>query len=91
MDVSKLKNNELIDAYSSIVKELKKRSIIRTKNVLGDLAEYFAIEFYRNTPSLPNLQAAPVGTQNIDAISRTGDRYSIKATSNTSTGVFTGL
>lgn len=91
MDVSNLKNNELVDAYSSIVKELKKRNIIRTKNVLGDLAEYFSIEFYRNTPSLPNLQAAPVGTQNIDAISRIGDRYSIKATSNTSTGVFTGL
>jgi hypothetical protein len=34
---------------------------------------------------------APVGTENIDAISRKGDRYSIKLTSNTTTGVFYGL
>ena len=81
----------MVDAYSSIVKELKKGISFVQKNVLGDLAEYFAIEFYRNTPNLPNLQAASVGTQNIDAISRTGDRYGIKATSNTATGGFTGL
>jgi len=40
---------------------------------------------------LPNLAAAPVGTQNIDAISRSGDRYSIKPTSGHVTGVFYGL
>ena len=34
---------------------------------------------------------APVGTENIDAISRKGDRYSIKSTSSNTTGVFYGL
>ncbi len=38
-----------------------------------------------------NLSPAPVGTENIDAISRKGDRYSIKSTSNNTTGVFYGL
>ena len=40
---------------------------------------------------MPNLQAAPIGTQNIDAISRAGDRYSIKAVSGNVTGTFHGL
>jgi hypothetical protein len=30
------------------------------------------------TAGRPNLQAAPPGTQNVDALSRRGDRYSIK-------------
>lgn len=57
----------------------------------GDLAEYLAIQHYCKTPGLPNLQAAPIGTQNIDAISRAGDRYSIKAASGKVTGTFHGL
>jgi len=40
---------------------------------------------------LPNLQAAPAGTQNIDAISRNGERYSVKSSSGNLTGVFYGL
>ena len=40
---------------------------------------------------MPNLSPAPVGTENIDDISRKGDRYSIKSTSNNTTGVFYGL
>lgn len=91
MDFAALDNGEVIRLYSRTIKELKNRKIIRTKNVLGDLAEFLAIEFYCKTTGLPNLQAAPIGTQNIDAISRNGDRYSIKATSNNTTGVFYGL
>ena len=49
------------------------------------------MQHYCKTAGLPNLQMAPTGTQNIDAISRNGDRYSIKATSNNTTGVFYGL
>ncbi|WP_019680669.1 hypothetical protein [Ruminococcus flavefaciens] len=90
-DLSKLSDGEIISMYSSIIKELKSRKIIRTKNVLGELGEYLAIQYYNNTPGLPKLQVAPVGTKNIDAISRDGDRYSIKATSNNTTGVFTGV
>lgn len=91
MDISKCTNQELIDTYSQVIKELKNRNIIRTKNVVGELGEFLAIEHYCKTPGLPNLQAAPVGTQNIDAISRSGERYSIKSTSGNVTGVFYGL
>jgi hypothetical protein len=91
MDISNLKNEELIDTYSGVIKELKKRKIIRTKNVVGELGEFLSVEYYNKTPGLPKLQTAPVGTQNIDAISRTGERYSIKSTSGNVTGVFYGL
>ncbi len=91
MDLSDKTPQELIQLYSESIKELKRRDIIRTNNVIGELGEYLAMEFYNDTPSLPNLQRAPIGTENIDAISRRGDRYSIKSTSNNTTGVFYGL
>jgi len=78
--------------YSQTTKELKKREIVRTKNITGELGEYIAVDFYRKTTALPNLQFAPPSTENIDAISTKGERYSIKTiTNNGSTGVFYGL
>lgn len=91
MELENIQDDGLIKLYSDIIKELKKRNIIRTKNIIGDLGEYFSIFYYNNTPGLPNLQAAPAGTQNVDAISRKGERYSIKSTSGNLTGVFYGL
>ena len=91
MDINELKTEEIIRLYSEIIKELKYRNIIRTNNVIGDLGEYLAISYYNNTAGLPNLSPAPVGTENIDAISRKGDRYSIKSTTGHVTGVFYGL
>jgi hypothetical protein len=91
MELEKLTTTELIKAYSEIISLLKERGVIRTKNLLGDLGEFLAIEHFNNTSGLPNLQAAPPGTQNIDAISRNGERYSIKSTTGNLTGVFYGL
>lgn len=91
MDINELKTEEIIRLYSETIKELKHRNIIRTNNVIGDLGEYLAISYYNNTAGLPNLSPAPVGTENIDAISRKGDSYSIKSTTGHVTGVFYGL
>jgi hypothetical protein len=91
MDTKSLSNANLILAYSEIISELKERNVIRTKNLLGDLAEYLVIEHFTTTPTLPNLQPAPPGTKNVDAMSRKGERYSIKATSGKLTGSFWGL
>jgi hypothetical protein len=91
MNLSDLNPIELINVYSEIIKLLKKNGVIRTKNLLGDLGEYLAIEFFNNTPEMSNLQATPAGTQYIDAISRNGDRYSIKSSTGNLTGVFYGL
>lgn len=91
INLDDLENSEIIELYSTIIKTLKSRNIIRTNNLVGDLGEYLAIEHYCRTPNMPNLSFAPPGTENIDAISREGKRYSIKSTSGKTTGVFYGL
>ena len=90
-DVEELSVNELVELYSSILTELKSRGVLRSKNFLGDLGEYLSVSHYNSTSGLPNLQAAPPGTQNVDALSRKGEHYSIKATTGQVTGVFYGL
>ena len=92
IDFEKMSHAEVIECYSHTIKELKKREIVRTKNITGELGEYIAVDYYNKTPNLPNLQFAPPSTENIDAISRKGERYSIKTITNKgSTGVFYGL
>jgi hypothetical protein len=91
MDIKDLSDKNLIEMYGSCIRELKSRKIIRSKNVVGDLGEYLAIDHYCKTPGLPKLQPAPASTMNIDAISTKGERYSIKSTTSNTTGVFYGL
>jgi hypothetical protein len=88
-----LKDAEVWDIYALSINELTKRSLIRTRNIVGERGEFLAIEAYNNTPNLPGLQAAPEGTQNVDAISRKGERYSIKTITEPgkTTGVFYGF
>lgn len=56
MDFSKINNNDLVELYSSCIKELKSRKIIRTKNVLGELGEYIAIDFYNKSSGFLNFK-----------------------------------
>lgn len=91
MDLSKLEQYDLIVLYGQVIDELKRRNIIRSKNVVGDIGEYLAIDYYSKTPGLPKLQSVPLSTANIDAISIKGERYSIKCTTSNTTGVFYGL
>jgi len=91
MTLNQLTASELITLYGNVIQELKCKGVIRSKNVVGDIGEYLAIDYYCNTPGLPKLQFAPPSTENIDAISIKGERYSIKSTTNTTTGVFYGI
>ncbi len=82
MDYEKLSIQELaelISPASDAHLELKKRGVLRTKNVVGELGEHYAVDFYTNNSDLPNLSFAPPGVQNVDALSRNGELYSIKA------------
>ncbi len=90
-ELEKLNPAELIKLYSEIIKQLKEKGIIRTNNLIGDLGEYLAIDYYSKTRGLPRLQAAPPSTKNIDAISTDGDRYSIKCITGNTTGVIYGI
>lgn len=84
-------DSELITLYGKIVKELQNRKIIRTKNVIGDLGERFAIDYYTSSKNLESLSDAPSGTKSIDAIGEHGNRYAIKSITGNLTGVFYGL
>lgn len=55
--------------------EMRKRKIADS---VGAVGEQLVIEHFRSTPGLINLQLAPTGTKNVDALSREGDRFSIK-------------
>ena len=91
MDLSNYSIAELVGIYSQSIKELKKRGVLRTKNVVGELGEYLVLEQYDKNPDLPNLHIVPVGTKNINAVSQAGERYSIKSTTGNVTGVIYGL
>jgi hypothetical protein len=56
--------------------EMRKRGIAFT---VGEVGEQLAVEHFTTTRGLPKLQHAPTGTKNVDALSRNGDSYSIKA------------
>ena len=81
---------KLLSPSSDAYLELKDRGVLRTKNVVGELGEHYAVEFYNNNTNLPNLTLHRPGEQNVDAISRNGEIYSIKSVSsrNGTTGSF---
>jgi len=91
MKLEEIENIKLINLYGDLLKELKRRQIIRTKNVVGEIGEYLAINHYSQTRGLPKLVEAPISTNNIDAISDRGERYTIKTITGNTTGVFYGL
>ena len=48
-DLKKLSVEELaffLSPSSDVVKELKSRGVLRTKNIVGELGEYYAIKLY---------------------------------------------
>lgn len=93
INLEELNNEELWLGYGEIQQELRIRGLARTNNMVGERGEFIAVETYNSISGLSNLQAAPEGTQNIDAISRKGERYSIKTISEPgiTTGVFYGI
>ena len=70
-----LEDIELIRLRAALDVEMKRRKLAVT---VGAMAEQLAIQFFNGTAGRPNLQPAPVGTANVDALSRRGERYSIK-------------
>lgn len=73
--MEKLTNESLMLLRSELRAEMRKRGLADT---VGDVGEQLVIAHFRKTPSLPKLQLAPPGTKNVDALSRDGDRFSIK-------------
>lgn len=84
-------DEELISVYAEWIKELKIRNIIRTSNIVGEIGEYLAINYYNKTAGLPKLVPAAISTKSVDAISSNGERYTIKTVTTNTTGVFYGV
>ena len=78
-DISAIPNEELVALRAAVELEMRKRGIALS---VGAVGEQLVIEHFRTNPGLPKLQDAPVGTKNVDALSRDGDRYSIKTVCN---------
>ena len=75
MTVQALSDEDLVLLRGQLDLELRKRKLAFT---VGDFGESLAIAHFRDTAGLPTLQLAPPGTKNVDALSRNGERYSIK-------------
>ena len=75
MDIKSLDADALLSLRMEVESEMQSRGI---KFSVGELGEQLAIKFFNSTPGLSNLIAAPKGAKNVDALSRNGDRYSIK-------------
>jgi len=74
-DLKSLDDIGLLELRTAIDREAKHRGL--SFNV-GEIGEKLAIGVFKERPDLPVLAPAPRGTKNIDAISRDGNRYSIK-------------
>ena len=70
-----LTDRQLFLLRAALDKEMDSRNL---SSGVGRLGEDVAIEYFNTTAGLPTLLAAPPGTKNVDAISRDGERYSIK-------------
>jgi hypothetical protein len=73
--LSDLSDEDLIRLRARLRREMRHRGIA---DAVGAIGEHLAINHMRQTRNLPKLQQAPPGTKNVDALSRNGDRYSIK-------------
>lgn len=85
MDIRDLKRNlenrtedELWALHGLISAEIRAKGYARSKNLTAERGERLAIRLYNRVPGAAKLQLAPPGTKNVDAISRGGERYSIK-------------
>lgn len=70
-----MSENQLVRLRAELEMEMKRRGIAFS---VGNIGEELILQHFNATPGLPNLQLAPPGTKNVDALSRNGDRYSIK-------------
>lgn len=74
-----LTDSDLVRLRAALDVEMRKRDIAFT---IGQMGEQLAIDFFNRTAGNPNLILAPAGTANVDALSRRGERYSIKTICN---------
>jgi hypothetical protein len=73
--VQAMSDEELVRYRAALEVEMRKRNLGFS---VGQIGESLVIKYFNSTPGLPKLLRSPAGTKNVDALSRNGDRYSIK-------------
>lgn len=91
INFSNYKEKELVEIYFNLIKEFKTKGMIRTRNIVGDLGEYIAREYYNSKRNLPDLQLIEISKENVDAIDNENKKYSIKTITTKCTGSFRGI
>ena len=75
LEVTSLSDEELVHYRAALEVEMRRRGLGFS---VGQIGESLVIEHFKRTPGLPKLLRSPIGTKNVDALSRNGERYSIK-------------
>ncbi|MBK8476280.1 MAG: hypothetical protein IPL39_08155 [Opitutaceae bacterium] len=73
--IEKLRDSELLQLRARTRAEMQRRGLADS---VGAVGERLVVDHFGTTPGLPKLQLAPPGTKNVDALSRNGERFSIK-------------
>ena len=73
--ISNIEDHQLLSVRACLDKEFACRKLSFS---VGDLGEELVIKYFNATPGLPNLIRSPKGSKNVDALSRNGERVSIK-------------
>lgn len=74
-EIKSMSDEDIIRYRAALEVEMRRRGLGFS---VGQIGEALVIQHFNRTPGLPNLLRAPAGTKNVDALSRNGDRYSIK-------------
>lgn len=74
-------DQELVIACATLLAALRTRGIVRTKNVVGDLGESYAVTFYNQINRRGGLTRLPTNSTDIDATDSQGGKYAVKAAS----------
>ncbi|WP_262691991.1 hypothetical protein [Kordiimonas aestuarii] len=77
--LARIADADLVRLRAAVDVEMRDRGIAFT---IGQMGEELVIDFFKKTPGCPNLTPAATGTANVDALSRKGERYSIKTVCN---------
>ena len=75
-DLANMSDASLVRLRAKLEVEMRRRNLDFS---IGAIGEALVIGHYTNTSGLPNLRPAQTGTKNVDALSRDGERYSIKS------------
>jgi len=79
----------LLHLLSGIHKELKKRNMIRGKNLVGDLAEYYVMTYFNKNSNLPNLTMETQSKKGYDLYDKDNHkRYQVKGVTQNQTSNF---